>query len=95
MGAAALASLISSADDFLLRRPDIITQEAIFRLQLGTRYHGHIWKGGFIDLISSALHVISNSTHTRKVHVSLQTLPSPSERVKGLAHETRAQVLLL
>ena len=36
----------------------------------------------------SALHVTSNSTCTRKVHISPQTLPSCSERVKGLARET-------
>ena len=38
--------------------------------------------------MSSALHVTSNSTCTRKVHISPQTLPSCSERVKGLARET-------
>lgn len=37
--------------------------------------------------MSSALHMTANSTSTRKVHVSHQTLSSRSERVKGLARE--------
>ena len=89
MGAAALASLISSADDFLLQCPDSSHKKPYSACGVAPVTMATSERAG---LLSSAFHVTSNSTRTRKVHVSPQTLPSRSEQVKGLARETSMEV---